>query len=202
MINFVEYYKHKGHVFGQCMSGPDIDLMYINIPKNASTWIKSVLENLNWEYYNYHTDHLNKPSIVVLKDPIERWLSGISEYMYLYHSNIDITNLSESFFDIIFDRISFDDHTEKQILFLENVDLNTCTFFHSNNTLKNKIGQFLNQDFNNYPDKHVTKDDPARSKFRELFLHALNNNSKYKHQLESYYETDYNLINSVKFYAG
>ena len=202
MINFVEYYKHKGHVFGQCMSGPDIDLMYINIPKNASTWIKSVLENLNWEYYNYHTDHLNKPSIVVLKDPIERWLSGISEYMYLYHSNIDITNLTESFFDIIFDRVSFDDHTEKQILFLENVDLNTCTFFHSNNTLKNRLGQFLNQDFNNYSNKHVTKDNPVRSKFRELFLHALNNNSKYKHQLESYYETDYNLINSVKFYAG
>lgn len=202
MINFIEYYKDKGHVFGQCMSHPDRDLMYINIPKNASSWIRSVLTNLKWEQYNYYTDNLSKPSIVVLKDPIERWLSGMAEYMYLYHRNIDITNLTDSFFDIIFDRVSFDDHTEKQILFLENIDLNTCTFFQCNNTLKSRLGHFLNQDFNSYPNKHVTKDDPVRSKFRELFLHALKNNSKYQSQLNLYYAKDYNLINSVKFYAG
>jgi len=202
VINFIEYYKDRGHVFGQCMSSPDIDLMYVNIPKNASSWIKSVLSNLNWEHYNYYTDNLNKPSIVVLKDPVERWLSGIAEYMYLYHGNIDITNLTQSFFDIVFDRISFDDHTEKQILFLENIDLNTCTFFQCNNTLKTTLGHFLNHDFNDYPSKHVTKDDPIRSKFRELFLHELKSNSKYQSQLNLYYAKDYNLINSVKFYAG
>lgn len=202
MIDFIEYYKDRGHVFGECMSKPNTDLMYINIPKNASTWIKSALASLNWEHYNYHTDHLNKSSIVVLKDPVERWLSGIAEYMYLYHKNINISNLTDAFFDIIFDRVSFDDHTEKQILFVENIDLNTCTFFQCNSNLKDSLGHFLNHDFSDYPNKHVTNHDPIRSKFREIFLQALNNNSKYQQQLKSYYEKDYNLINSVKFYAG
>ena len=100
MIDFLEYYEKKGHVFGECMSHPDRDLMYIHIPKNASSWTKPNLLHWGWQFYNYHHSYnfYQKHAIVVLRDPVERWLSGIGEYMYSYHRNLDSAHLSNNFF--------------------------------------------------------------------------------------------------------
>ena len=120
MISFYNYYKTKGHVFGECMSSPNTDLMYINIPKNASSWTKLNCKDWGWEFFNYHSDNLyHKHSLIVLRDPVDRWLSGIAEYFFLYHKNLDFAHISRPFLDLIFDRVAFDDHTEKQILFIK-----------------------------------------------------------------------------------
>jgi len=197
VIDFLEYYKNKGHVFGECMSYPNIDLMYINIPKNASSWTKLTLTDHAWEFYNYHADQLNKHAIVVLRDPVDRWLSGIAEYMYLYHQNTDLTGCEE----LIFERIAFDDHTESQVLFLQGIDLKNCTFFICNANYKKNLLHFLNKHNDvGHADQHVTSDSPARLKFKNFFKQAIELNSKYKHRVEQYFEKDYKLINSVEFY--
>jgi predicted lipoprotein len=36
----IDEWAHKGHVYGECMSHIDSDLMYVYIPKNASSWTK------------------------------------------------------------------------------------------------------------------------------------------------------------------
>lgn len=202
MIDFIEYYKNRGHVFGECMSKPDRDLMYINIPKNASSWTKPNLRDWGWEFYNYHTDNLNKHALVVLRDPVERWLSGIAEYMTLYHVNADPT----AWFDLIFDRIAFDDHTESQVLFLQNINLDNCTFFLCNENFKSNFSDFLNKNnmpnsYDRYENQHVSANSPERSRFKNIFAQALQN-SKYKQQVEWYFEKDYKLINSVEFYGS
>ena len=33
---------HKGHTFGACMTTLDENLMYVQIPKNASSWTKQI----------------------------------------------------------------------------------------------------------------------------------------------------------------
>ncbi len=208
MIGFLEYYKNKGHVFGECMSHPEHDLMYINIPKNASSWTKNNLLEFNWEHYNYHTDNLyHKHALIVLRDPVERWLSGIAEYMYLYHQNLDSAHFSSCFFDIIFDRVSFDDHTEQQVLFLEKLNLDNCTFFLCGSNYRTLFGQFLNNHgmpnrYHNYDYQHVTEDSPERKKFKRIFKQTIENNSKYLYNIKTFFSKDYKLINSVKFYAG
>ena len=207
MISFLEYYKNRGHVFGECWSHPDSDLMYINIPKNASSWTKPNLIDWGWEPYNYHTDNLyHKHALIVLRDPVERWLSGIAEYMYLYHRNIDLAHLSRGFFDLVFDKVAFDDHTEQQVLFLEKLDLNNCTFFQCGSEYRSLFSKFLDSRgmpnrYFNYEYQHVTKNDPERNKFKQIFKKALENNSKYITNLDYYFANDYKLIKSVKFYA-
>ena len=67
---FLAQWTRKGHVYGECMSHPDSNLMYVYIPKNASSWTKPNLQDWSWEIYNYHTDHINKTAIVVLRDPV------------------------------------------------------------------------------------------------------------------------------------
>lgn len=208
MIGFLEYYKNKGHIFGECLSHPDYDLMYVNIPKNASSWTKTNLLNWNWEFFNYHTDNLyHKHAIVVLRDPVERWLSGIAEYMYLYHRNLITSDLSTAFFDLIFDRIAFDDHTEKQVLFLEKLDLENCTFFKCDSDYRELFSNFLRSkqkpnSYCQYEYQHVTEQDPERNHFRKTFKNAIEKNSKYYYKLQSFFEKDYQLLGSITFYAG
>ena len=184
------------------MSKPDTDLMYINIPKNASSWTKPNLKDWGWEFYNYHTDNLyHKHAIVVLRDPVERWLSGIAEYMTLYHVNADPI----PWLDLIFERIAFDDHTESQVLFIQDININNCTFFLCNEDFKNNFSDFLNKhnmpnSYNRYEHQHVSASSPERTRFKNIFTQALEN-SKYKQQVEWYFEKDYKLIRSVQFYA-
>ncbi len=208
MINFLEYYKNQGHVFGECMSHPNTDLMYVNIPKNASSWTKPNLKDWGWEHYNYHTDNLyHKHAIVVLRDPIERWLSGIAEYMYLYHSSLDVAHFSNCFFDLVFTRVAFDDHTEQQVLFLEKLDLDNCTFFKCGPQYRELFSHYLNSHgmtnrYFSYNYQHVTNDLPERKKFKQIFFQTLEKNSKYITNLNHFFAKDYQLINSIKFYAG
>lgn len=208
MINFLEYYKDKNHIFGECMSLSNIQYMYVNIPKNASSWTRNNLLRYNWEFYNYHTDDLyHKHAIIVLRDPIERWLSGIAEYMYLYHRNIDPAHFSKSFFNLVFDRIAFDDHTEKQVLFFNELNLNNCTFFYCDVKYKEYIRNFISKKIGNTYffstlHEHVTNESLERKKFRQIFSKALHENSKYLINLKKYFNDDYKLINSITFYAG
>ncbi len=205
MQNFLEYYKIKGHVFGECMSSPNTDLMYVNIPKNASSWTKPNLKDWGWEFYNYHTDNLyDKHALVVLRDPVERWLSGIAEYMYLYHGNIDVAHLSKPFFDLVFEKVSFDDHTDLQILFIEG--LKKCTFLLCNENYKLNFSNFLKDNgfdnsYQNYENQHVTALDSGRQKFKDIFRLAMNSNKSYQQKIKWYFQKDYELINSVKFYG-
>ena len=208
MINFFEYYKTKGHVFGECMSKSDTDLMYIHIPKNASSWTKPNLQDWKWEFYNYHTDNLyHKHAIIVLRDPIERWLSGIAEYFYLRHRCYQDDYITPGMFDLIFDRVAFDDHTEKQILFIENLNLNNSTFFYCDSGYREKFSKFLESygmpnRYTFYEYQYQTIDNAFKTKWKRIFTNIINEIPEYQKKLEWYFAADYRLIQSVKFYEG
>ena len=190
------------------MTKSDTNLMYVNIPKNASSWTKPNLKDWGWENYNYHTDNLyHKHALVVLRDPIERWLSGIAEYMYLYHKNLDTAHFSNCFFDLVFDRIAFDDHTEQQVLFIEGLNLDNCTFFWCGPKYRESFSHFLTSHgmpnrYFNYAYQHVTEDDPIRKKFKQIFKQVLEKNSKYITNLDCFFSKDYKLIRTIKFYGN
>ncbi len=205
MIEWIEYYKNKGHVFGECMSKSDSDLMYINIPKNASSWTKPNLKDWGWEFYNYHLDNLyHKQALVVLRDPVDRWLSGIAEYLFLYHKNLDIENVSKDFIDLIFDRIAFDDHTDLQVLFLQKLDLKNCIFFKVDHLYREKFSNFLNSQgmqnrYFNYNYQHTTEQSKERKVFRDFFKHTIETDLGYKNKVINYFHKDYELLDKVSF---
>lgn len=207
MIDFIEYYKTRGHVFGECMSHPDTNFMYINIPKNASSWTKLNLKDLGWEFYNYHTDNLyHKHALIVLRDPVERWLSGIAEYMSQYHANLDAAHISLSFMNLIFERVAFDDHTDLQVLFLQNINLDNCTFIKCDQDYRVNFSNFLSNReipnlYSKYDYQHVSSHDTIRTKFKNIFKHAIEKEPKYRQQLQQYFNKDYKLIKLVEFYG-
>jgi hypothetical protein len=204
-MSFINYHQDRGHVFGECWSYPDSEFMYINIPKNATSWTKQNLQNWGWECYNYHIDNLKKTPIIVLRDPVDRWLSGIGEYMYLYHRNINIAEFNEAFHDLVFDKIAFDDHTERQVYFLEGLELTNAIYFEFGTNYRQNFRNFLisNQmpdQYSRYEYQHVSDDSPERRQFKKIFGEQIQR-SKYLYQIEQYFKPDYELIEKVEFYG-
>jgi len=196
-------WQYKGHLYGECMSHWDSEYMYVYIPKNASSWTKPNLKDFGWEFYNYHIDKLDKHALVVLRDPVDRWLSGIAEYFTLYHPAFD--SWTTDVFDLTFDRVCFDDHTERQIKFLHGLDTDRCTFFEFNNYREN-FSRWITEHYgenkyDRYEFQHVSDKSPERKKFKNIFNRELQN-SKYLEQIKNFYAEDYNLINSVKYYGS
>jgi hypothetical protein len=200
---FLDEWKNRGHYYGECMSHASSDLMYVHIPKNASSWTKPNLLDQGWEFFNYHKDNLRKHAIVALRDPVDRWISGIAEYLYLYHKDFDVDNTEV--IELIFDRIVFDDHTEKQVKFIHGLNTDDCTFLRCDDQYAVNFSALLATEYGannyaNYQRQHVSADSPDRKRFKEIFT-ALISDSKYHQKVQDYFEEDYKLMNSVEFYG-
>lgn len=205
--NFLDQWAHKGHRFGECMSHPQSSLMYVHIPKNASSWTKPNLQDWGWEFYNYHYDTAlaNKTPIVVLRDPVERWLSGIAEYFVLYHNHTSGIEYNQAFSNLIFDRVTFDDHTEKQVNFIHGLDTDKCIFLWCNENYRTNFSNLIKEHlgdnkYNHYDYQHVSEDSRDRKHFKGIFRRILNN-PKYLEQVKQHFAEDYKLIKSVTFYG-
>jgi hypothetical protein len=201
---FLTQWTHKGHDYGTCMSHPNGALMYVNIPKNASSWTKPNLLDWGWEFYNYHTDMLtHKAPVVVLREPIERWLSGIAEYFALYYPDFKL-NCPEAI-ELVFDRVCFDDHTERQINFIHGLDTDRCIFLKCDENYRQNFSNLLTEHgmtnrYSNYDYQHVSKNSPDRTRFKEIFEQAIQE-PKYLSKVREYFHKDFLLIESIKFYG-
>ena len=196
-------WESKGHCYGECMSSPNSDLMYVYIPKNASSWTKPNLQDFGWEFYNYHHDKINKHAIVVLRDPLDRWLSGIAEYLTLYHPDFELK--SSETIELIFDRLTFDDHTERQVKFISGLDTNNCTFFYCDDSYRHNFSKFFEERYGpnsyfKYDYQHVSENSPERRKFKSIFGKLISENQQYYYKIKNYFKHDYELIDQVKFY--
>lgn len=193
---------------GGGMLSPDKNSFYLNIPKNASTFTTNVLKENNWIFWNV-TNTEFKTAIVVLRDPIDRWISGFATYAcsYLlgenYGSDHFVNDYNELTERLIFDNIIFDDHTTPQVKFIneiphrikreyvwigENLINNIGTISNTNIEVSNDVAdnsKETNYDTNqisNFMRKQLTKD--LENKIRDV------------------YADDYQLINNLPHIHG
>lgn len=171
-LNFPLYdiYSAKNEFFGNYMyptkfNGNSKQYLYKYIPinQNADVWVEQNLKNISWEEGNFFTSDDNvfqENNIVILQDPIKRWCFGISRYLSKYHWDFcadifyDYNKFNDDYLSdwisnnniiaqIIFDKISFDLSTEKQVHFLHGVDPETTTFFYLNNNFQKSFEKFF-----------------------------------------------------------
>lgn len=212
---YIEKEKYKTafrHELGNCLLLGDSNFTYIPIPKNASTYLNYIFKNkLNYITTTNYKKLENKKYIVCLRDPYERWLSGIVEYFTRYFLN-DIA-FTDSVYDIIFKKIIFDEHTEPQVNFLQELDTDNIIFFNISN-LDNTLYYFLNNSLN-VNDKIIgeiksdwssnrnsSKHNIRKRELMKLFQKQLNSNNNFYQKIKEVYTKDYNLINSINFYSN
>lgn len=105
---------------------------YVPITKVASSFLRQALPgrqfNIHqWCWYDQVGPAPNEKSLkylVVLRDPVQRWISGAVEFWCRYFPPRDwLGNI-----DDVFETIEFDVHTRPQIDFLHAVDYNRTTW--------------------------------------------------------------------------
>lgn len=113
------------------MISPGLTHAWINVPKNASSFCQKVFSGNGWT--KCYTDDLvdgmlschTIKKIIVLRDPVERWVSGFTQAMYNNGTtNIDMMLASDDCLKIIAMNPVFDDHTEHQARFIGPVATN------------------------------------------------------------------------------
>lgn len=175
------------HEIGKCTKVYNNAL--VHIPKNASTfldnWSKKQTDT-NIGLSNYLDFEVDK-YYVLIRDPFDRWISGVTEYYY--RNKIKINDV----FDRI-DMIEFDEHTTPQYQFLD--------FDYTKNTvfipMDKKGMSYLNNKFLKYPHHPINKYDSKlrirKEKFKRLLLEKIQEQSSLKDKVMKFYKQDYKII--------
>jgi hypothetical protein len=185
---------------------------YVPIPKNSSSYISDLLEINNWEIYNFlDYNFQDKSCIILLRDPVDRWITGISQYLCSQilgpsYRALDVINEWSPLVEkIIFDRIIFDDHTEKQMYFIETMPMHKCIFINSSDEPELKIKKYLGSygiDLNIKVDvdKNESLSSYDHSNFVKFFKDLLRSQPHLITRIKDVYKQDYELIKQVRFY--
>jgi hypothetical protein len=218
------------HDIGLCMPdrfGWKPNYIFIPIPKNASSYTKRI-----WKLQcgmttkvpdNFITNpiQLSKKKIVVLREPYERYISGLLEYLYRAQISCDQVD-----FDDLFKTFAFDEHTLLQVQFLEGIDTDTCIFLkfgssysddlmhliqhklHRNQKFKFPGEEFTGRKYDetsSTPEKVAILNNkissaPEKIAMLDKLTEYLDNHEEVVLSLKEYLIPDYNLFNNVQFY--
>jgi hypothetical protein len=194
----LDRWARLGHRLGECWVDEVNDKTYIHIPKNGSSFVKGVLIGSGGFWHHSETLVNSSENLIVLRDPIDRWCSGITQY--LYNTKLDLP------IDEIFNKITFDDHTELQTYFLKDVDLDSATFMLADDNLRANLANWI------YSNGYRTNVDIAieynssseddRITTKDHYAKLLEQNPEFVLKLQQHFEEDYKLIGKVKFYGN
>ena len=226
MLEKMQQLSERGFGYGSGHLNPECSQFLILIPKNASSSLVDWVSNHGWTSATVG-DNCNwnnvKEIIVVLRDPVERWISGIDQYIHTYilyvhgpnttklahevPSTFDYNMSAEQFIEqynqvserLLFDVINrFDDHVWPQHEFFKNLlHLVSRKYFYLDQNFNSKISQYLELDLNNMP-WHNNSDDNNIKKILQSFIRQrLILRPELKQRIVNAYSQDYELINQV-----
>lgn len=197
----------RGYVPGGGLLSPT-GIFYLNIPKNASTFLTNVLVDNGWIHHVLGDGgQLIKECMVVLRDPIERWISGFSTYTSSsilnahYGSDSFVQDYNTLTERLIFDNLAFDDHTAPQARYITQLPSKPVTYFKLTNNLIPQISRFTGKELVvNNVDDNVSENNYDQKQISKFMRDRVNNDLELKAKIIERYKSDFNLITSVQFY--
>jgi hypothetical protein len=215
----------RGYGYGSGMLSPDCQQFIVSIPKNASSLL------VDWTTKNSWTSaivgdscswHNCQEFIVVLRDPLDRWISGVAQYITSYILNItgaysqktgpgpnDQQISADQFISeyntvverLLFDQLStLDDHVWPQTDFF--VDLMpgvTRTYFYIDSGFEVNIGKYLKFQPLTDLDHNKGSDNTETKKIIDFIKLRLNTRPELVNRVLSAYAQDHEFIKNTKF---
>lgn len=208
----------------------DVSYVYINIPKNASSWMK---ENFGGYFYDWRANQFRssvdsaitlrrgllatKKYLVILRDPIDRWCTGFAQ-SYVGGDLKDPNYFAHQRPDRWVDLIPQDDHIRAQCDFLRGLDHAVTTWFDCGHQLTSDIKNWMQGKFD-HAIKELTDDEHnlynisskgTVSPSTGLTQQEIINQVRYQlsidphslSRLKAKYGDDYALRESVTFYGS
>jgi len=187
-----------GHTFGQGHISPDNKVFAVGIPKNASS-----SGNKFYSYNNFLKSNFNTFTpdeyIVIIRDPVERWISGVIEYLMGNYGKLKFKNICDYLDnklvkEILFDQVIFDVHTLPQIVYINGLDISKIKFYYQDTDVYDKIAYHQNLDRlpNNFANDKTNLDEYNYIKQLLLGYNKIN-------EIQKMYYCDYQLIDDVSF---
>lgn len=201
--------KDAGYCPGGGMLSPTRDIFYLNIPKNASTYLTNIFKANNWIHWNILNNAESvKTTVAFIRDPVDRWISGFATYAALrlcgsgYGSDHFVEDFNDLSKRIIFDQIIFDDHTDLQVKYIQQILDHNPVFLRCNKELIQQINSFLRYDLNT---NIVVSDNRSESNYdtdqiSRVMKKHLEDYPDLKAKVVECYKEDYKFINSIEFY--
>ena len=190
---------------------------YIPIGKVASTFMGEFLANLKWTNTSYNYNEIDKQRLpktymVVLRDPVERWCSGIVEYLvnnrrFLEGKGSEWSLQNRETLDFIFGVAKFDRHTCSQVDYLHGLDTNECVFFKLDSNFEDTMKRFAEKELNSPINDAIIRDFAYNTSERETHKTLRNtinfqikNNPRYMKTIKDHFKNDIILFDQVTFY--
>ena len=219
----IEQLKKKGYGYSSGVLSPDASQFIVNIPKNASSFILDWASKHHWHAceVNAHPDNYAiREVIVVLRDPLSRWVSGMGQYLTSYVLNVTgayswetgpgpddqfmssdefIANYNPVVERLLFDNLErHDDHVWPQIEFFENLLPDVPRkYFYIDDTFNSKFGEYLNFKQIDGLDDNRGDTNPHTEKVQQFIKGRLNTRPELKQRVIDAYARDYKLIEKV-----
>ncbi len=188
--------KHKqGHPPNLCLINDTGTHKITLIPKNASTWLKKNLVGNGWQQCSDESTHMS--TLVLLRDPIDRWFSGVVQYLARNFPAVQYNTISSDFAKLIFDQIELDEHTQSQFVFLNNIELDNTSFVWIDHAFNNNIQTWLkaaNSQLVNVNAIYTTAEDHYRQLLRNKLVDIYQSSAHLQQRLQSYFEIEYKMI--------
>jgi len=214
----------RGYGYGSGVLSPTQDRFLINIPKNASSYMLDWTNRHGWTSVVIdNTSPLGdsiQEMIVCVRDPVQRWISGVGQYLTSYVLNVtgayswetgpgpDDQQISADDFvadynqvveRLLFDNLSrLDDHVWPQTEFFENLLPSVPRkFFYIDQDFDQRIGEYLGFDPISNLDGNRADSNPDTHKIQTFIRHRLNTRPELEQRVRKAYVRDYDLIKQV-----
>jgi hypothetical protein len=205
----VDYDYFPAAAQGESYLSLNTDHCYVQIPKTASSSIRYFLLSKNWQKGNYYKyDRLDdKEYVTVIRDPIDRWVSGIAQYLYgttnlgslLKEKNIAEEEIEELFDNrifqnFLFDFVVFDRHTIPQCVFLRELPMDRIKFFEFNSTVITRLVKYLGYEIDETVQRrNVSSEEAGKNLISIKLKKILVENINFKNSIMSNYNCDYQI---------
>jgi hypothetical protein len=213
----------RGYGYGSGILSPAHDRFIVNIPKNASSYLLDWANHHRWRAGKIN--HVNDPHklqelVVVLRDPMQRWISGIAQYLTGYVLNItgvysqdlgpgpdDQQISADTFIEdynqvverLLFDNLSrFDDHVWPQCEFFQDLMPHLPRkFFYIDQNFDSNISDYFG--FTPMPglDRNRGNTNPDTDKIQHFIRARLNTRPELQERVHRAYAQDYKMIQQV-----
>ena len=193
------------HALHSALVSDTYQTSYVHIPVNASTWGKTVFAQAGFKQNLPGQLDPNHRLVIFLRDPIDRWLSGLATwltYRLPQHTGLQRIRHNTAVLDILFDSIRQDDHTERQLFFIQGLDLNHADFWWVTPELSQHMASYfleLGVDTSKFPISNASDSESGKAIPKTYFRAVMESNLKYLQRVKDFFAGDRDLIRQIPF---